>query len=304
MSKIKSFFKNTWEKIQKFKLKHKINFFFIMKFSFLFSVILFLTFPFYVMVITSLKNKADIETNNALMLPQSWEWRNYQEVFRIPNFKFIKYFLNTLLMVIISTTLGTLFAVLAAFALSILNFPLKKTIVALLFIAMMITSETLVLTNFRTIAKLGMVDIGNGASFPLGVTFAMVLPYLVNVVHVFLIMQAFQRVPKELYYTSKIDGTTDWEYLWKILIPITKSSIIVTVIFRTVAAWNAYSWPELVGGQLLTNMIRKTFDGESGIDQLHLQMAVSVLINLPLLLIFIFSKKYIISGENKSGIKG
>ncbi len=304
MSKIKSFFKNAWEKLQKFKLKHKINFFPIMKFSFLFAVLLFLTFPFYVMVIASFKDKPDIDNNNILMFPKGWKWENYQEVFGIKNFDFMKYFYNTLLMVIISTVLGTLFAVLSAFALSILNFLFKKTIVTLLFIAMMIASETLVLTNFRTMAKLGMIDTGKGASFPLGVTFAMVLPYLVNVVHVFLIMQAFQRVPKELYYTSKIDGTTDWEYLWKILIPITKSSIIVTVIFRTVAAWNAYSWPELIGGELLTNMIRKTFDGESGIDKLNLQMAVSVLINLPLLLIFILAKKYIISGENKSGIKG
>jgi multiple sugar transport system permease protein len=304
MIKINFFLKNIWQKIKKTKIKNKINFFSILKFTFLFSVVLFLTFPFYVMVITSLKSNNDINTNNALMFPKKWELKNYIDVFGIKHFQFMKYFVNTLFMVFISTVLGTLFAILAAFALSILYFPFKKTIITLLFVAMMIASETLVLTNFRTMAQWRMVDTGNGASFPFGVTFAMVLPYLVNVVHVFLIMQSFQRVPKELYYTAKIDGTTDWEYLWKILIPITKSSIIVTIIFRIVAAWNAYSWPELVGGQLLTNMIRKTFDGESGIDKLNVQMAASVLINLPLLLIFIFSKKYIISGENKSGIKG
>ncbi|MDO8168059.1 carbohydrate ABC transporter permease [Candidatus Phytoplasma melaleucae] len=283
----------------------RINFFCIIKYLFLFLVLIFLTSPFYVMIVTSLKNENDIIQNNALSLPKSgWKFENYKSVFIIENFEFITYFLNTFTMVFFSTLLGSLCCILTAFALSFFKFPLKKTILMILFIGMSITSETLILTNFRTVSNLGLVDNGNGSQIPFGVNLAMTLPYLINIVHVFLLIQAFQRVPKELYYTAKVDGTTDWKYLWKILFPITKASIIVVSIFRTIAAWNAYTWPELVGAKVLTNMIRKTFDIETSIDILNIQMAISVLINLPLLIMFIMFRKYIISGENRHGIKG
>ncbi|MDO8029963.1 carbohydrate ABC transporter permease ['Planchonia careya' phytoplasma] len=289
-------------------IKHKlskISYFIIIKYLFLIFILLFLTFPFYVMVITSLKSNEDIIQNNLLSWPkQGLQFINYKNVFAIKDFKFLKYFVNTCIMVSLSTLAGTICCVLAAFALSFFVFPLKRIILMLLFLAMSITSETLVLTNFRTVSNWGLVDNGNGSIVPGGVYLAMTFPYLINVVHLFLLIQTFKRVPKELYYTSKVDGITNFQYLCKILLPITKPTVIVISVFRTIAAWNAYAWPELVGAKLLTNMIRKIFDSEAFIDTLNLRMAIFVLINLPLLFLFIVFKKYIISGDSRRGIKG
>ncbi|PQP79636.1 carbohydrate ABC transporter permease [Candidatus Phytoplasma phoenicium] len=271
-----------------------ISFFTILKYSFLFFILFFLTLSFYLMIITSLKKNEDIISNDILSFPRNgWYWENYLIAFK--KFKFFKYLFNTCLMVFFSTLFGTIICILTAFALTIFEFPLKNVIFQLLLLGLMITSETLVLTNYRTVANWGMVNTGRGTTFPGGVYFAMTLPYLINIVHVLILIRTFKRVPKELYYTSKIDGATDWYYLWKILVPITKATIIITVIFRIVAAWNAYAWPELVGGELLTNMARKMFNKDTGIDEINIQMAIAVLINLPLFFIFIFFKKYIVS---------
>ncbi|WP_153368560.1 carbohydrate ABC transporter permease [Candidatus Phytoplasma sacchari] len=289
---------------QKFFLFKKINFLNLTKFVFLSCVAIFFAIPFYLMIILSIKSMKDIINENPLSLPKyGYFFSNYKEVFS-GQFAFFKYFCNTLRMVFFSTLAGTFCCILTAFALSHLNFRMKNVILILLILSLMIASETLVLSNFRTVANLGWVNTGKNSSIPFGVDLAMILPYLNNTVHTLLLVKTFERVPKELYYTSRVDGANNWYYLWKILIPITKSTIIITIIFRIVAAWNAYAWPELVGAELLTNMLRKKFDIETEISSVNIQMSASVLINLPLFFIFVFFKKYIISGESNSGIKG
>ncbi|WCA22281.1 ABC transporter permease subunit [Candidatus Phytoplasma oryzae] len=288
----------------KFIFINKINFINFIKFLFLSCVVIFFAIPFYLMIILSIKSMKDIINNNPLSFPKyGYFLINYKKVFQ-GQFAFFKFFCNTCKMVFSSTLIGTFCCILTAFALSHLNFKMKNVILILLILSLMITSETLVLSNFRTVAQLRLVNTGKNSSFPFGVDIAMILPYLNNTVHILLLIKTFERVPKELYYTSKVDGANNWYYLWKILVPITKSTIIITIIFRIVSAWNAYAWPELVGAELLTNMLRKRFDVETEMDSINIQMAASVLINLPLFFIFIFFKKYIISGENNSGIKG
>ncbi|MDV3167811.1 MAG: carbohydrate ABC transporter permease [Candidatus Phytoplasma stylosanthis] len=251
----------------------------------------------------SIKSFSDIIQNNYLSLPKNgWHWENYK--LALQQMEFIKFFLNTLRVTFFSTLLGTLCSILTAYALSILDLKFKPILLMFLLLGLMTTSETLVITNYRTISNAGLVDYGQGPKVPFGTDYAVILPYLVNIVHILLLVNVFKNTPKELYYTAKIDGTSDWQYLWKILVPIAKPTIIVTVIFRIVGCWNAYAWPNLVGAQLLTNMARKVFDIETEIDKINLQMANLILINIPLFLIFIFFKKYIISGEAKSGIKG
>ncbi|KAB8121734.1 carbohydrate ABC transporter permease ['Cynodon dactylon' phytoplasma] len=289
---------------QKIILLKKINFLNLIKFTFLSFIAVFFAIPFYLMIILSIKSMKDIINNNPLSLPKyGYYFSNYKKVF-FEEFAFFKFFCNTFRMVFFSTLIGTFACILTAFVLSHLNFAMKNVILILLILSLMIASETLVLSNFRTVAKLGLVNTGSNSPIPFGVDLSMILPYLNNTVHTLLLIKTFERVPKELYYTSKVDGANNWYYLWKILVPITKSTIIITIIFRIVAAWNAYAWPELVGAELLTNMLRKRFDVETEIDSVNIQMAASVLINLPLFFIFIFFKKYIISGDSSSGIKG
>ncbi|MFR0367808.1 carbohydrate ABC transporter permease [Candidatus Phytoplasma palmae] len=295
---IKKFFYN-------FKMKIKIfNYLKFFQYLLLIFFAVFFIFPFYLMIVTSFKSIDDIAQNNALSLPKyGWHFSNYKKSF-FDSFHFLKYFINTFRMSFFSSLLGTLCCILTSFALNILNFKYKKVIIMLLFLCLMMTSETLVLPNYRTVSSLNWIDTGKSNNIIFGTDYAMIFPYLVNVVHIFLLMKSFERVPKELYYTSKLDGITEWQYLWKILVPLTKPTIILIFIFRIVSAWTAYAWPELVGAKLLTNMMRKVFDSETGIDAVNIQMAASVLINLPLFFIFIYFKKYIVSGDQRSGIKG
>ncbi|WP_341266466.1 carbohydrate ABC transporter permease [Candidatus Phytoplasma fraxini] len=304
MNNYKKIFLNHWHNY-KTKIK-KIKIYSLILYLFLFFITFLFVLPFYLMFITSIKSSSEIIENNPLSFSMNLSnvVNNYKNAFQ-EQFKFIPYFLNTLKITFCSTFLGTLCCIFTAYALSsIFDFTFKPAIMLLLYLGLLTTSETLTIINYRIVSDLGWIDFGRGSRFPFGTDFAMTFPYLINIVHVFLLLRTFNDVPKELYYAAKIDGTSDWKYLWKILLPITKPTIIITVIFRIVSTWNSYAWPELIGAKLLTNMMRKNFDTETGIETINIQMAVAVLINIPLILIFIFFRKYIISGDNKSGIKG
>ncbi len=303
MNSIKKPLLNVWRNLI-MRIK-KIDFLSLLKYLFLFLVTFLFILPFYLMFITSMKTPLEIIQDNALSLPKKGFHflENYGKAFQ-GQFQFIPYFWNTLRVTFLSTLLGTFCSIVTAYALSnIFHFRYKSVIKLLLYLALMTTSETLTIINYRIVSNLGWVDYGRGSRVMFGTDYALIIPYLINIVHILHLLITFNSVPKELYYSSKIDGASNWKYLWKILVPITKSSIIVTVIFRIVASWNAYAWPELMGAKLLTNMARKTFDNEIG-ENINIQMAVAFLINIPLILIFIFFRKYIVSGENKSGIKG
>ncbi|AYJ01225.1 carbohydrate ABC transporter permease [Candidatus Phytoplasma ziziphi] len=303
MNSIKKPLLNFWNDLV-IRIK-KIDFLSLFKYLFLFLVTFLFILPFYLMFVTSIKTPTEIMQDNALSLPKNGFHfiENYKEAF-VGQFKFMPYFWNTFRVTFLSTLLGTFCSILTAYALSnIFHFRSKSVIILLLYLGLMTTSETLTIINYRIVSNLGWVDYGRGPQVIFGTDYALIIPYLINIVHVIHLLITFNNIPKELYYSAKIDGTSNWKYLWKILVPITKSSIIVTVIFRIVAAWNAYAWPELMGAKLLTNMARKTFDNEIG-QNINIQMAVAFLINIPLILIFIFFRKYIVSGENKSGIKG
>ncbi|WP_334330833.1 carbohydrate ABC transporter permease [Candidatus Phytoplasma prunorum] len=295
--------------LQKIKKNNLIEIFIcIFRYTFLVLFAIFLVFPFVFMIICALKNDQDILSSNFSFKPKEITFINFyrvlkfQEIFQ--EFQIFKYFLNTVKMVFFSTLLGTFISIITAFCFSVLKFKSKKKLYTLLFLGMIITNESLLLTNFRTVTSLKMTDTGDGLTITGGVYFAMILPFLVDIFHIFLLIENSEKVPKELYYAAKIDGTSDWNYLWKIWVPILKPTIVTTIIFRSVAAWNSYMWPELVGGKLLTNTVRKFFYYETETLTMNLQMTISFLVILPLILIFLFFKKYIVTGELQSGIKG
>ncbi|CAP18348.1 ABC-type sugar transport system (probably encoding FT maltose/maltodextrin transporter subunit, also similar to UgpE), permease component II [Candidatus Phytoplasma mali] len=300
------YFKNIFNFcLQKIK-KIKIIEIFICIFKYIFLVLcaIFLVFPFVFMIICTLKSDQDILSSNFSFPPKEITFKNFYRVLDFKEINLFEYFLNTVKMVFFSTLLGTFISIITAFCFSILKFKSKKTLYTLLFLGMIINNESLLLTNFRTVTSLKMTDTGDGSTIIGGVYLAMILPFLVDIFHIFLLIENSKKVPRELYYASKIDGTNDWNYLWKIWVPILKPTIVTTIIFRSIAAWNSYMWPELVGGKLLTNKVRRFFYHEAENLTMNLQMTISFLVILPLILIFLFFKKYIITGELQSGIKG
>jgi multiple sugar transport system permease protein len=139
----------------------------------------------------------------------------------------------------------------------------------------------------------------------------MIIPFLVSIFHIYLLRQTFKQIPNELYYAAKVDGCKDYKYLWKIMVPMAKSSIVTIVILKLMGAWNAYIWPDIVANEkykLVTTWLRTSFTdaAETGMGRvlINYQMAATVIVTVPLLLMFVFFRKYIMSGVSRSGVKG
>ena len=223
-----------------------------------------------------------------------------------PSDRFTRYLINTLIVGISSTIVGTFMSIIGAFALSRLEFKGRDTVFKVMLSTMMIPGEMMVITNYGTVSRLGWTDQApafSGAPF-----LAMTVPFLVTVFHIYLIRQNFRQIPNELYYAAKVDGTSDFKYLWKVMVPLANSSIITITILKLMGSWNAYIWPNLVAGQnfkLITVWLRSAFvDQESNRIAVERQMAATVIVLIPLLLVFIFLRKYIMRGVARGGTKG
>lgn len=214
--------------------------------------------------------------------------------------------MNTLIVAGFSTIGGTIFSILVAFALARLNFKGRETIFIILLATMMIPGEMMVISNYITVSRLGWTnDEGIGSYL------AMIVPFFISIFHIYLLRQTFRQIPNELYYAAKVDGCKDFKYLRRVMVPMAKSSIITVVILKLMGAWNAYIWPDIVANEkfkLITSWLRSSFTDQintgSGRVLLNYQMAATVIVTVPLLLLFIFFRKYIMSGVSRSGVKG
>jgi multiple sugar transport system permease protein len=222
----------------------------------------------------------------------------------LASINFATYLKNSLIVDIFSTVGGTFFSILVAFALSRLNFKGREIIFSILLATMMIPGEMMVISNYITVSRLGWTnDPGRGSYY------AMIFPFLVSIFHIYLLRQTFKQIPNELYYAAKVDGCSDFKYLWRIMVPMAKSSIITITILKLMGAWNAYIWPDLVANErykLVTTWLRSSFvDQDSGQGRvlMNYQMGASVIVTVPLLILFVLFRKYIMSGVSRSGVK-
>ena len=176
---------------------------------------------------------------------------------------------------------------------------------------MMIPSELFVITNYISVYRYGLLE------DRWGVYFAIMLPFFVNVFYIYLLNENFKQIPNELYLASKIDGKSDIKYLFKVMIPIASPTLITIVILKVISTWNAYAWPKIVTGTsgtrsewtLISVGIRDIAnfvyrEGDKTFVLQSLQMAATVLVTIPLVIIFIVFRKYIMSGTSRAGIKG
>ncbi len=278
----------------------------IITYSFLTIMALVILIPFYWMIITSLKSAVEIEQFPPTLFPRQIVAYNYVEALERANL--LRYFANTLIVSGFSTLFGTFFSIFVAYALSRLQFKGKEIIFTILLATMMIPGEMMVITNYITVSNFGWVDSGFGSRVTNGPYYAMIFPFMISIFHIYLLRQTFKQVPNELYYAAKVDGTSDWKYLWKVMVPLAKPSIITIIILKLMGAWNSYIWPNLVASEnyrLITNGLRAAFsNSDTGRTEFQLQMAATVMVTLPLFIVFIFFRKYIMRGVSRSGIKG
>lgn len=266
------------------------------RYLFLFIIAFVVLFPFYWMIISSLKSLPEYKLSVPTFWPQNVLWSNYAEAFTAANLGVL--FKNTLIVGVVSTILSLVITILTAFVFARLEFKGKNVLFAGLLATMMIPGELFTITNYETVFNLGWMNTYT----------VLIVPFLVSVFYVYLLRQNFMQIPNELYLAAKVDGTSDLKYLCKVMIPLALPTIISITILKMMGAWNSYMWPRLVANdeahRLITNGLRNAFTNASGETNFPVQMAAVALVSIPLFLVFIFFRKYIMKGVSRSGIKG
>ena len=288
--------KSTYENLvlKEAKKKKILDF---LKYIFLIFWALVVLFPFYWMILTSLKSYG---AYNSEYIPQfftlSPTLENYS--YALNEVPLAQYFLNTLIFTLITTGLMLVVTILAAYAFARLQFKGKNIIFTLFLSLMMIPNELVVITNFVTITNLNMRNTFMG----------LILPSVTSIFYIYLLKENFSQVPDELYYAAKVDGTSDLKYLFKVMIPICKPTIITITILKIIECWNSYIWPRLITDDqnyfLVSNGIQAIRESGFGRENIPAMMAAVVMISVPLILLFLIFRKKIMQGVSKGGIKG
>ncbi|MBP5551099.1 MAG: carbohydrate ABC transporter permease [Bacilli bacterium] len=272
----------------------------VLVYAFLILMALIVLFPFYWMLNSSLKSLEEYRWSIPSLFPHKLRFVNYVTAFKAESLSVSlgQLFVNTAYVGIVSTILSLVVTVLSAFAFARLEFKGKNILFAGLLATMMIPGELFTITNYTTVYRFGWTN-----------TFiVLIVPFLVSVFYIYLLRQNFLQIPNELYLAAKVDGTSDIKYLWKVMIPLSLPTLISITILKMMGAWNSYIWPRLVANDgahsLITNGLRNAFTDTAGDIDYPVQMAAVALVSLPLFLVFIFLRKYIMKGVSRSGIKG
>ena len=266
--------------------------------TYLFLIIMavIILFPFYFMLISSVKSIPEFQRSVPTLFPEEIHLENYVLAFNQANLG--RLFMNTLYVGVVSTLLSLVITVLSAFAFARLEFKGRDALFAFLLATMMIPGELFTITNYATVNNLGWME-----SFTV-----LIVPFLVSTFYIYLLRQNFLQIPDELYLAAKVDGTSDIKYLWKVMIPLALPTLISITILKMMGAWNSYVWPRLVANdeahRLITNGLRNAFTDASGDVNIPVQMAAVAIVSFPLFMVFVFLRKYIMKGVSRSGIKG
>ncbi len=254
-------------------------------------------FPFYWMILTSVKSYG---AYNSEYIPKfftlSPTMENYAEAFSaVP---LARYFLNTAIFTVATTAIMLVVITLAAFAFARLEFKGKNIVFVLFLSLMMIPNELVIITNFVTITNLDMRNTFEG----------LILPSVTSVFYIYLLKENFEQIPDNLYYAAKVDGTSDLKYLLKVMIPISKPTIVTVTILKVIECWNSYVWPRLITDDenyyLVSNGIQEIRENGFGRENIPAMMAAVVVISVPLIVLFLIFRNKIMEGVSRGGTKG
>ncbi len=285
-----------YDKIEKNEKMHKriLN---IVIYVFLALWAVMVLFPFYWMILTSVKGYG---AYNSEYIPKfftlSPTFQNYIDAFT--GVSLGRYFLNTIIFTVATTAIMLIVIVPAAFAFSRLEFRGKNAVFTLFLSLMMIPNELVIITNFTTITNL---DLRNNF-------WGLILPSVTSVFYIYLLKENFSQIPDELYYAAKVDGTSDLKYLLRVMMPICKPTIITVTILKVIECWNSYVWPRLITDDpayfLVSNGIQEIRENGFGRENIPAMMAAVVVISVPLIVLFLIFRKKIMAGVARGGTKG
>lgn len=271
--------------------------------------------PFYWMVISSLKTEMEYRQSVPSFFPHTFMWKNYEAVLSQTSSgasgSFSQILVNTLVVGFFSTVIGVIVTIVTAYALARMKFKGKNLLFTLMLATMMIPGEMYTITNYLTVSALGWKD-----------TFTvLILPFLVSVYYIYLLRNNFMQIPDSLYKAAKVDGLSDMGYLIKVMVPLTAPTLVSITLLKFIGTWNSYIWPRLVNSkawQMVTNWVTRGFTdrignvsgalyglpGYGSETLTTLKMAAVCMVSLPLFILFITCRKYIMHGVSKSGTKG
>ena len=258
---------------------------------------IFVLFPFYWMLLTSLKSQGAYYSETVpAFITLNPTLENFKTAFAGVNLG--RYFLNTAIFTLVTTAIMLVVTVLAAFGFSRLQFRGKNLVFTLFLALMMIPSELVVITNFVTVTNLDLRNTFTG----------LILPSVTSVFYIYLLKENFSQIPDELYYAAKVDGTSDFKYLWKVMVPICKPTIVTVTILKVIECWNSFVWPRLITTDpdyfLVSGGIQQIRESGFGRDNVPAMMAAVVAISTPLIVLFLIFRKKIMEGVARGGTKG
>lgn len=254
-------------------------------------------FPFYWMVLSSFKSYGSYSSEYIpQFIAREPTLQNYKDAFtEVP---LGGYFLNTLIFTLCTTAIMFIVTVFAAYAFARIDFKGKNLLFSLFLSLMMIPNELVIITNFVTITDLGLRNTFSG----------LILPSVASVFYIYLLKENFEQIPDELYRAAKVDGTSDIKYLFKVMIPVCKPTIVTITILKVIECWNSYVWPRLITDDqayfLVSNGIQAIRESGFGRENVPAMMAAVVSISLPLIVLFLIFKKKIMEGVSRGGTKG
>ena len=254
-------------------------------------------FPFYWMVLTSVKSYSAYSAERIpAFFTLSPTLQNYRDAFTAVPLG--RYFLNTVIFTVATTAIMLVVITLAAFAFARLNFRGKQLAFTCFLALMMIPNELVIITNFVTITDAGLRNTFWG----------LILPSVTSVFYIYLLKENFAQIPNELYYAAKVDGTSDFKYLWKVMLPICRPTVITIVILKVIECWNSYVWPRLITDDenyfLVSNGIQAIRENGFGRENIPAMMAAVVVISVPLIVLFLLFRNKVMEGVSRGGTKG
>lgn len=269
----------------------------VLRYFFLALWALLVLFPFYWMILTSVKSYSSY---NSEYIPKFYTLSpttaNYIQAFTAVPLS--RYFLNTLIFTVVTTALMMIVIIFAAFAFARLDFKGKDIVFSMFLSLMMIPNELVIITNFVTITNLDLRNTYLG----------LILPSVTSVFYIYLLKENFEQIPEGLYKAAKVDGTSDMRYLFRVMIPISRPTLVTIIILKVIECWNSYVWPRLITDDknyfLVSNGIQEIRENGFGRENVPAMMAAVVVISLPLVVLFLIFRKKIMEGVARGGTKG
>ena len=267
----------------------------ILMYVVLFIGALIMIFPFYWMITGAFKSKLEVNLIPPTLFPQNpVNLENFIYAFKTAPFAI--YFRNSLIALVGCIVTCSFTTILAAYAFSRLRFPGRELIFSLLLSLMMVPYEMIIITNYRTIVNWKLHN----------TLWALILPFMSSIFYTYILKGFFDSVPESLYQAAKVDGCSDWKYLWRVMVPMAKSSLATIILLNAIATWNSFLWPMIATNSKEVRTLPfglYAFMTEGG-QRNERMMAASTIVVIPMIIVFLFARKYIISGMSRGGIKG